>query len=148
MTSSENSSVYEAEVRKIVDMTSQAIRNKDVNSALSHFAPTFMLFDVVNPLRSFGSSSARKRLEEWFASFEGTLEYEIRDLNITADKNLAFSHELKRVKGMRKNGEELDMWWRATTCYCKVDGAWTIMHEHSSVPFNPETAEASLDLTP
>jgi ketosteroid isomerase-like protein len=40
------------------------------------------------------------------------------------------------------------MWVRATTCYRKVDGAWKIVHEHQSVPFDPHTGAASLDLAP
>jgi ketosteroid isomerase-like protein len=40
------------------------------------------------------------------------------------------------------------MWVRATTCYRKLDGMWTIVHEHQSVPFDPNTGAASLDLEP
>jgi ketosteroid isomerase-like protein len=37
------------------------------------------------------------------------------------------------------------MWWRATICYRKVDGAWQVTHEHASVPFDVASA---LDLEP
>jgi ketosteroid isomerase-like protein len=40
------------------------------------------------------------------------------------------------------------MWVRATTCYRKIDGTWTITHEYQSVPFDGESGRASLDLEP
>ena len=40
------------------------------------------------------------------------------------------------------------MWVRTTVCFRKIDGTWLITHEHNSVPFNPETGKASLDLAP
>ena len=40
------------------------------------------------------------------------------------------------------------MWNRATLCFRKIDGKWRIMHEHDSVPFDPETGLASTNLEP
>jgi ketosteroid isomerase-like protein len=40
------------------------------------------------------------------------------------------------------------MFWRATVCFEKLNGQWLVTHEHSSVPFNMETMQASLDLKP
>ena len=40
------------------------------------------------------------------------------------------------------------MWIRATLCYRKIDGKWMVTHEHVSVPFDPESGQASLDLKP
>jgi len=32
--------------------------------------------------------------------------------------------------------------------YRKIDGTWLVAHEHSSVPFDPESGMAALDLEP
>jgi ketosteroid isomerase-like protein len=40
------------------------------------------------------------------------------------------------------------MYWRATLCFRKIDGQWTVTHTHASVPFEVETGRASLDLKP
>jgi len=61
---------------------------------------------------------------------------------------VAFCHSLNRISGKRTNGEESDVWVRATVCYRKIDGKWMIVHEHFSVPFDMETLKASLDLKP
>jgi len=40
------------------------------------------------------------------------------------------------------------MWIRVTLCFGKVDGKWMVTHEHVSVPFEPQSGQASLDLEP
>ena len=106
------------------------------------------MFDVVNPLQRVGSEAAKQRLAEWFSTFQGPIGYELRDLSITAGEDVAFSHSLNRVSATTTDGEKLDMWWRATVCYRKLDGRWMVTHEHASVPFDVKSGQASLDLEP
>ena len=67
---------------------------------------------------------------------------------ITAGDDVAFAHYLYRVTGTMTNGTALDMWLRTSMGLRKIDGAWTITHEHTSVPFDTESGRAALDLTP
>ncbi len=138
----------EAQIRALIDDRVEAIRARDVNRALSSMAPDVVLFDVVNPLQSHGVDASRQRTEAWFGSFLGPIGVEVRDLSITAACHVAFSHSLNRYSGTQTGGVEIDMWVRATTCYCKIVDAWMITHEHQSVPFDGETGRASLDLAP
>jgi ketosteroid isomerase-like protein len=62
--------------------------------------------------------------------------------------DVAFSHSLNRVRATTPGGEKLDMWWRATACYRKLDGQWRVTDEHASVPFDAQSGRASLDLEP
>jgi uncharacterized protein (TIGR02246 family) len=138
----------EAEIRKLIDDQAKAVRAKDVNGSISSYAPDIVSFDVVGTLQKTGLDACRKRAEEWFASFEGPIGYEIRDLSITAGDDVGFSHSLNRVNGKKTDGLEISMWWRATACYRKIDGHWMVTHEHSSVPSDVETGKARLDLNP
>jgi len=61
---------------------------------------------------------------------------------------VGFCHYLYRVTGTLANGVKVDMWVRASVCCRKTDGKWMITHEHGSVPFDPESGKASLDLKP
>lgn len=133
-------------IRALVEDRINAVRNKDINELVSKYAPDVLSFDVVDPLLSTGSEAIRKRLEEWFASFQGPISFEIRGLSIVAGDDAAFCHGLSGVSGIRTGGEQLNMWYRTTICYRKIDGKWVIVHEHNSVPFNVETGKASLDL--
>jgi uncharacterized protein (TIGR02246 family) len=137
-----------AQIRRLIDDRIKAVRRKDVDALVSHYAPDVLSFDVVNPLQSTGSDAIRKRLEEWFPSFQGSIDFEIRDLTITGSEDVAFCHGLSNVNGTRIDGGKINMWYRTTICYRKMDGKWTVTHEHDSVPFNVESGKASLDLRP
>jgi len=138
----------EAGIRKLIENKLAAVRAKDVDGAMSNYAPDVLSFDVINPLRYLGADAIRKRLEEWFSSFQGSIGLEIRDLNISVGDAVAFSHCLSHVSATTAAGEKLDMWWRETACYRKLEGKWLITHQHSSVPFDVESGKASLDLNP
>jgi uncharacterized protein (TIGR02246 family) len=133
-------------IRALIDDRIEATRIKDVARAGHHISQNVSLFDVVGPLRQSGIEALTKRSEEWFASFDGTFEFEITDLNVAVGGDTAFSHGLHHVRATTKAGGRLDMWWRCTVCYRNRDGTWTVTHEHNSVPFDPATGRASADL--
>jgi uncharacterized protein (TIGR02246 family) len=136
------------EIRKLIEHRLQAIRAKDVEGSSSMMTPDYLVFDVIEPLRSSGAKAASNRAKEWFDTFRGPIGYEIQDLQIAADSEIAFSHGLNHVSATKIDGNPLDMWWRSTVCYRKIDGAWHITHEHNSVPFNVTNGKASLGLKP
>jgi uncharacterized protein (TIGR02246 family) len=138
----------QAQIRDVMADWVTAACAKDVNRLMSHHAPDVLLFDVVNPLRYAGVDAARTRMEDWFSSFQGPINYEMRDMTIAADEDVAFCHSLQHVNGTRIDGTTLDVWWRATVCFRKLDSRWLVTHVHSSVPFDGETGRASLDLKP
>ncbi|HYR83714.1 MAG TPA: SgcJ/EcaC family oxidoreductase [Terriglobia bacterium] len=135
-------------IRALIDDWVKAIRARDVNGSLANFAPDVVSFDLIDPLRYVGSDSVRTRLEAWFSSFQGTIGYDVRDLNIIASDEVAFCHSLNHVNGTKTDGKTIDMWWRATVCFREIDGKWIVTHSHSSVPFDMDSGKASLDLKP
>jgi ketosteroid isomerase-like protein len=137
-----------AEVRRLVEHRLEAIRARDVERSTSMVAADYLLFDVVDPLQSKSAVAASKRAREWFATFRGPIGYEIHDLQIVAADGVGFSHGLNHVSATRIDGTSLDMWWRGTVCYQKIEGSWWITHEHNSVPFDVTNGKASLGLTP
>ncbi len=148
MTTETGSATDEAQIRALVDDWASALRAKDINRLMASYAPDVLTFDVVNPLQRKGLDAARKRAEEWISSWQGPIECEIRERTITTGGNVAFSHNLSHFNGKKMDGGDIDMWIRATLCYRKSDGRWNVTHEHVSVPFDPESGQASLDLKP
>jgi|ERR1700730_399142 uncharacterized protein (TIGR02246 family) len=145
----ENSkTLEEAQIRALIENRVKAVRGKDIDALVSSYAPDVLAFDVVNPLQSTGSDAIRKRLQEWLSSFQGPVGFEIRGLSIAIGDEVAFCHGLSGVSGTRADGGGINMWYRTTVCYRKIDGEWIITHEHNSVPFNMESGKASLDLKP
>jgi uncharacterized protein (TIGR02246 family) len=141
-------STGEAEIRTLIDTQVKAVRTKDVGELLASYAPDVLVFDLVNPLQYRGSDALRKRASEWLSSFEGPVGYEVQDLRITAGDDIAFCHSLNRVSATTTQGRKIDMSWRATLCWRKIEGKWRVTHGHSSVPFDMASGKASLDLKP
>ena len=148
MTLENNKQTDEAQIRALIHERINAVRAKDVDGAMFSVSPDILSFDVVNPLQTFGSDGMRKRAAQWFSGFKGAIGYDLRDLSIATGNDVAFSHSLNRVNGTTTDGQKLDMWWRSTVCYRKLDGKWMVTHEHNSVPFDPTSGKASLDLKP
>ena len=115
---------------------------------MANHAPDVLSFDVINDLQVRGADAVRERAQNWFAAYQGPIGYEVRDLNVTADADVAFCTYLYHVSGMLKAGGTVNMWVRATVCLQKIGGSWRIVHEHQSVPFDGETGQAALDLQP
>jgi uncharacterized protein (TIGR02246 family) len=149
MTTENTNATAEAQIYALIDAWAQAIRARDVNGVMSHYAADIVTFDLAPPLQYVGAEALRKNLQEWFATFRGPVGYEMRDLSITASDDVAFCHSRNRISGTRTNGEETDVWVRATVCYRKIDGKWLVTHEHASVPFYMDGSyRAAVDLKP
>ena len=146
--SEDKKSAEEAEITSLIEDTAEACRAKDVSALTVHYASDVLAFDVVNPLQSIGSAEVGERAAQWFSSWQGPIDYEMRDLTIAAGDDTAFAHSLNHVNGTKTDGQKVDMWWRATVCCRRLDGKWMITHLHSSVPFDMETGKASLEIEP
>lgn len=142
--------IEEAEIRTTLDGWANALRSKDVDGVISHYVTDVVQFLLAPPLQYAGTDSLNKKgLEEWFSSFEGAIDYEIRDLKITTSDDVAYCHSINHMGGTKKGGEKTDIWLRQTTCLCKINGKWKITHEHESVPFYMDgSAKAAIDLKP
>jgi ketosteroid isomerase-like protein len=148
MTTEPTSQTAEDQLRALIAHRVEAVRAKDVDQAMAVVAPDILSFDVVNALQFSGWEASKARTEAWFSSFQGPIGFEVRDLQVHAGDEVAFSHSLNRYSGVQTGPVEIDMWVRATTCYRRIDGNWMVTHEHQSVPFDGESGRASLDLSP
>jgi ketosteroid isomerase-like protein len=75
--------------------------------------------------------------------------YEVRDFSVTTGDDIAFCHGFVRISGTKTDGGENSVWARQTLCLRKIDGAWKITHEHTSVPFYMDGSfKAAVDLAP
>jgi ketosteroid isomerase-like protein len=121
-------------VRERVATLAQAIRDKDVDALMAHYAPDIVVFDVMPPLDVQGADAYRKNFERWFASMQGPIDYEMNNLRISMSESHAFCSCLSHIKGTRAGGEKVDYWVRVTSCFQQANGQWLVGHEHVSMP--------------
>ena len=138
----------EAAIRAIIDTRADAVRAGDVGALMVDVADGVVTFDVVNPLRRDGKASSRERATQWLESYDEPPNWENRDVNVTVDGDVAFGYGLSHVTGTLKTGSAIDMWFRTTLGFRRTGGRWRIVHDHGSVPFDPESGKAALALVP
>ena len=131
------SNANEAEIRRLIEAQVKAHHDS-------------VTFDLAPPLHHAGAGpEVEKSLKQWFETWKGPVSLETRDFAIIADDTLAFCHGLIHITGTKVDGERNDVWARQTLCLKKIDGAWKITHDHTSVPFYMDgSLKAAVDLKP
>ena len=127
----------EAEIRRLVADQQGAVCAKDVDRIMSYYAGDVVVFNVKPPLRTRGVKDWRCEWETALGHFPDSFGMETRDLAVSVDGDLGAVHSLWRFTGMPGQS-----WIRQTTIYRRSQGKWAIVHEHYSVPFDPETGRA------
>jgi ketosteroid isomerase-like protein len=150
MTTKKSKGTDEAQIQQLMDEWVKALRAKDIDRLMSNYAPVIVSFDIAPPLRQrLGPPAYRKGLEQWFSTFQDSIGYEIRELEIAVSGDLAVAHSIHHLTGKRTTGETTDIWMRSTVAFRKLDGSWLITHEHVSVPLYMDGSDkAATDLRP
>ena len=79
-----------AVIGRLVEDYAKAVSAKDIDRVMSLYAPTVVSFDLNPPLRYAGVDHKRRAWQAFFATYTGPVTYEIRDVDIVADDDLAF----------------------------------------------------------
>jgi ketosteroid isomerase-like protein len=138
---------HEAEIRELIDKLADSVRNAELDGLKTLYTPEVVSFDVGPRLQDVG---AEAKLNNWIAAFtlfQRPLRVEVRDITITVGDDVAFGHSFNRLSGTLENGTTSGGFWvRATYCFRKINGQWLIAHDHASVPLDPASGTALLDL--
>ena len=146
MTARPEGATAEARIQALIDDWANALRAKDAQGVMAHYAADSVTFDLAPPLVS---TTDAEGLQAWFSTWRSPLGYEIRDLSVTVDGDAAFAHGLARLSGIKVDGEKAEVWFRLTLCFRKIRGEWKIAHQHESVPFYMDGSfRAAVDLKP
>ncbi len=141
-------SADETKIRDLETRFAVAVAGKNLDALMSIYAPKVQVFDVTPPRQYDGAAAYREDWKAVFAGFAGPIQFQITDLVISAEGNLAFSHSIQHLAGAGPGGAPIDFTVRVTDVYRKEAGAWRIVHEHVSVPVDLATAKADLESKP
>ena len=138
----------EADIRALVETIDKAHHSKDAAAIVAPYAQDAVVCDLAPPLCHGGTDLQAK--QAWLDTWEGPIDRESRDLNITVSGDFAFCHGFYRLGGTPKAaGRPISFWMRATVCLNRDGGAWRIVHEHTSVPFYMDgSLRPAFDLQP
>ena len=121
------------EIEQLIHSWAAAVRSKDIEAIVRDHAADFVMFDVPPPLSVRGLDAYGATWAPFFASSPEPPVFDIRELTIEADSNVAFAVALMRCVLVR-GGSSSDLDFRLTIGFRKIAGRWTFVHEHHSVP--------------
>src|SRR5262245_38254528 len=147
----ENSNHKEVnQIMELIQSYNKATKALDVNAIMPHYADDIVSFDAIGQLQFKGVDAYRKHWQMCvdYMPEGSSMLFEINELNVVANSDVAYGHYLTRCGMKAADGTERATWMRVTFCCRKLGGSWKIAHEHFSVPFDPETNKALSELTP
>ncbi len=139
----------EQQIRALEDKFAAAASAKDINAIMKLYVPgdELLVFDLVPPRQYAGWDAYKKDWEGVFATMPGWVKFEVRDLSVTTDGKLGWSHSIQHVAWTTSDGKPMQLTVRVTDCYRKIDGKWLIVLEHISVPVDISGPQPVPDLT-
>jgi len=124
----------EAAVRDVVQSWMSAVRRRDYEGILRHHSSDIVLFDVPPPFQSQGLQAYRESWDLFFSWSSDPVPYEVAEMSVTAGSDVAFVVATMHCAEPGPNGEQKGLDFRLTIGLRKIDGQWTITHEHHSIP--------------
>lgn len=138
----------EQEIRAVSDERVTAVQAKDTGPLAAREADDVVSFDVLPPLNARGKDAVAEKTQAWFDSYASAIGYDVDQLEIHASEEVAFCSFVYHVSGTLASGDAVSMWVRATLGLRRIDGDWRIVHDHESVPWDPQTGQGLIDLSP
>jgi ketosteroid isomerase-like protein len=126
----------EKEIRAIVAESTQGYIERNLDKIMVQYNnKELMFFDLMPPMRDCcGAKRARQKLEDFFAGTEGPVVSDFRNMEVTADRNLAYTTADYHFEFTGKDGKKYVTDARITDVWKKINGKWSVVHEHCSVP--------------
>jgi len=138
----------QTDILALIDKMHKANYDKDAAGFVALFDTDAAVFNLAPPLVHHGINLQEK--QAWFDSWDGPIELEARNFEVTVSGDFAFCHGFMHMKGTPKTaGREISFWMRSTIHLKREPNEWKITHEHTSVPFYMDgTQRAAFDLKP
>jgi uncharacterized protein (TIGR02246 family) len=125
----------EAAIRRLIEGWAAAVQAKDIGRVVAHHADDVLMFDVPPPVAVRGLSAYRETWPPFFEALtEGNAAFDIIELQITAGDTVAFATALLRCGSAEELAKDNTPRLRLTIGLRKIDGAWSVAHEHHSFP--------------
>lgn len=124
------------DIRGLLESWAQALRTKNADAIIAAQSPTIRQFTLAPPLEELGND--RTGLQAWLDTWQGDLDFEIRNTDLRVGGDIAWCSALARLGGRKVDQSEHGFWFRLTVTFAREEGRWMIAHVHQSVPFAME----------
>ena len=128
-----NTNENEVQVRQLIENWAAAVGNKDMKTILSHHSDDIVMYDVPYPFQSKGIDAYRKTWDLFYTYTKGGV-FDFTELHVVAGDDVAFCYATMKCADKSKTEDYVPLDFRLTVGLKKINGQWTIIHEHHSVP--------------
>ncbi|MEZ4651034.1 MAG: nuclear transport factor 2 family protein [Candidatus Eisenbacteria bacterium] len=137
----------ERSVSDLFHLYASAVRSRDVDALMSLYHGTVRVFDAWGVWSYEGAPAWRKMVEQWFESLgQETVAVRFDDSQVVSGEELASATAIVTFAAMSPEGVQLRaMQNRLTWLLARENGAWKIVHEHTSAPIGFEDMRAILE---
>ena len=104
-----------------------------------------VLYDFIPPLKYAGATAVRGDLDNFFNNAKD-VKGEFVELQIVTDGKLGVARSIQHFTWTSKDGKPMEATLRVTDVLHKTGGKWKVFHTHVSVPVNPDTGKAEMNL--
>jgi uncharacterized protein (TIGR02246 family) len=123
----------EAEIRALIARWSKAVRDQNLGAIRADHDPDILMFDVPPPFLSRGIDAYMATWDEFLGMQAKPVQFDFRDIAVTAGADVAFATAIGTCCDL-SSGNPVNLDFRLTMGFRKVDGKWRITHEHHSIP--------------
>jgi uncharacterized protein (TIGR02246 family) len=129
-------------VMQVLEAYRNAVSARDIEAFMALYDADVHLFDTWDRFEQTGADAWREMVTDWFGSHpDDVLEVRFDDVHAVVGEDVAFVHAAlsfaARSVGVASHGHVT----RYTTGLERKDGAWKIVHEHTSIPVQYETGK-------
>ena len=124
----------DAAIRNVIQTWTAAVRRRDFAGILQNHSSDIVMFDVPPPFQSRGIEAYKETWDLFFSWSSDPIPFDITEMSITAGSEVAFVVATMRCAEPGATGEPKSLDFRLTVGLRKIDGQWTVTHEHHSVP--------------
>lgn len=139
----------EQEIRRLFQRWFDETAARDLDGMMAAIAGDVVSYEHEEPLRHVGVQAVRevcrRNLE---ASAGADVSWDVPDLKVVVRDDLAVAWGLDHVRAEKDGTPLFDEWSRGTRVFRRTDGAWKMIHQHLSVPYDSATGEAKTGLRP
>lgn len=135
-------------IQTLIAQWAKAVSAADLDAILACYAEDVEAYDAIGKLRFQGLEAYGAHWRECMSYCEKGMVFEVQEPRVRVDGDLAVSYFPVRCGGENEKGEEQVGWMRMSSAYQRINGQWKIVHEHSSVPFDPMSMKIVEDAAP
>jgi ketosteroid isomerase-like protein len=122
----------EADIRTLIGRWATAAHEGDLETVLAHHDAEIVMYDVPPPEDGVRGLAAYRETWPGFFQWQTRATFDLLSLEVVAGQDVAFAFGLLRCGTPEELEAVPDRRLRLTVGLRKVDGQWTVLHEHHS----------------